>query len=183
METDIDEFKNNDKLALKHWNMYKEFFNSIEKKDKHIYILDVASGTGNNTKLLSEEISNSILHGIDMNENSIKFANKYNKSDNIFYLLDDLSTCPFEFKFDYIFFLEILEYIKEDKYYYIIDKLLNLLTDDGYLFISIPNKLDNLDTTTQDSELLNSERITQFIDKYKKKLFFLILMIIKLINQ
>lgn len=172
MDTDVDEFKNYAKWALEHWNMYKGFLNLVEKKDKQIYILDAACGIGHNTKLLSEHIPNSILYGVDMDDNSIKLANKYNKSENIFYLLDDLFLCSFEFKFDYIFFLEILEHIKADGHHIIIDKLLNLLNDDGYLFISTPNELDNPDANTGHIGFLNRERTSQFIERYKNNIIF-----------
>ena len=170
METDIIEYKNYAKWALQHWNMYKGFLNIIEKKNKPIYVLDAACGIGHNTKLLSEEISNSTIYGIDMDENSIKLANKYNKSENIIYKLEDLFNSSFDFKFDYIFFLEILEHIKSENHYTIIDKLLNLLNDDGYLFISTPNELDNPDALSEHIGLLNRIRTSQFIDRYKNNI-------------
>ena len=64
-------------------------------------------------------------------------------------LIIALFNSSFYFKFYYIFFLEILEHIKSENHYTIIDKLLNLLNDDGYLFISTPNELDNPDALSE----------------------------------
>lgn len=174
IDTDIPEFKNYAKWSLQHWNMYKGFLNNIvntsEINNNSIYILDAACGIGFNTKMLLEHIPNSILFGIDLDKNSINLANKYNIDKNITYLLDDLFNCSFENKFDYIFFLEILEHIKADKHYIIIDKLLSMLKDNGRLFISTPNELDNLDAPTEHIGLLNRTRTKEFINKYNNNI-------------
>lgn len=169
-ETDIPQFKNYAKWSLQHWNMYKGFINNIKQNNKPVYILDAACGIGFNTKMLSQEIPNSILFGVDLDKNSIELANKYNMDKNIVYKLDDLFNCSFDFKFDYIFFLEILEHIKSENHYIIIDKLLNLLNDDGYLFISTPNELDNPDALSEHIGLLNRKRTSQFINRYKNNI-------------
>lgn len=170
MDTDFGEFKNYAKWSLQHWNMYNGFLDSINEKNKKIHILDAACGIGFNTKMLSENIPNSILTGVDLDENSINMANKYNSDKNITYIKKNLFDCSFDFKFDYIFFLEILEHIKSDDHYNIINKLLSLLTDDGFLFISTPNELDNLDASTEHIGLLNRERTKQFMEKYKNNI-------------
>jgi 2-polyprenyl-3-methyl-5-hydroxy-6-metoxy-1,4-benzoquinol methylase len=169
-DTDILEFKNYARWSLQHWNMYKGFLDNITKKDDTIYILDAACGIGFNTKMLIEYIPNSKLIGVDMDEHSIIMANKYNNSDNIDYILGDLLTISYNVKFDYIFFLEILEHIKSCNHHIIIDKLLSLLKDDGLLFISTPNELDNPDASTEHIGLLNRERASEFIYKYKNNI-------------
>ena len=170
MDTDVGEFKIYAKWSQQHWNMYKGFVNNIKIDNQPMYILDAACGIGFNTKMLNEHIPNSILYGVDMSIDSITLANKYNKDNNTTYILEDLITCSFDIKFDYIYFLEILEHMKADQHYIIIDKLLNLLKDDGYLFISTPNELDNPDALTEHIGLLNRERTKQFINKYKNNI-------------
>jgi 2-polyprenyl-3-methyl-5-hydroxy-6-metoxy-1,4-benzoquinol methylase len=170
IDTDILEFKNFANWSLQHWNMYKGFLNNIELNNEPLYILDAACGIGFNTKMLSENIENATLFGIDLDENSITLANKYNSDKNIIYKVGDLLSYSFEFKFKYIFFLEILEHINANNHYIIIDKLLNLLTEDGLLFITTPNELDNPDCNTEHIGLLNRERTQQFINKYKKNI-------------
>ena len=66
--------------------------------------------------------------------------------------------------------MEILEHIKADKHYEIINKLLNLLNDDGLLFLSTPNELDNMDGISGHIGLLNRSRAKLFIDKYKNNI-------------
>ena len=168
-DTDINEFKNYAKWSLQHWNMYYGFFSHI-KQNKINYILDAACGTGYNTKMLSEHLPESIIFGVDLDKNSIRLANKYNSDKNIVYKIDDLLSCAFEVKFNYIYFVEILEHIKDCEHYIIIDKLLGLLEDDGYLFITTPNELDNKDATHGHIGFLNRERAQKFIKKYENNI-------------
>ena len=149
--------------------MYYGFFSHI-KQNKINYILDAACGTGYNTNMLSKYLPESIIFGVDLDKESIILANKYNSTKNICYKIDDLLSSTFEVKFDYIYFVEILEHIKEYNHYIMIDKLLSLLQDDGYLFITTPNELDNPDATTEHIGLLNRERTHDFINKYKKNI-------------
>ena len=168
-DTDVNEFKNYAKWSLQHWNMYYGFFYHI-KQNKINYILDAACGTGYNTKMLSEYLPESIIFGVDLNKESIMLAEKYNSAKNICYKIDDLLSCTFEVKFDYIYFVEILEHIKEYNHYIIIDKLLNLLQDDGYLFITTPNELDNKDSEYGHIGFLNRERTQNFIKRYENNI-------------
>ena len=166
LDTDIQEFKNYARWSLQHWNMYKGFLKHIRVNDYN-NILDAACGNGFNTKMLAYEIPNSKIIGIDMNKNIIDLAIKYNTHPNIQYICDDLLNYNTNIKFKYIFFLEILEHIRFEHHYTIIDKLLDLLTDDGLLFISTPNELDNPDCHSEHIGLMNRERTLGFINKYK----------------
>lgn len=166
LDTDITEFKNYARWSLQHWNMYKGFLKHVTFKPC-INILDAACGNGFNTKMLTYELPNSKIYGVDMNNNVINLSKKYNTYSNIEYSCGDLFNYNPDIKFEYIFFLEILEHIKAENHYNIIDKLLGLLTDDGLLFISTPNELDNKDATSEHIGLLNRERTLAFIDRYK----------------
>lgn len=146
--------------------MYKGFFKHI-RVNGYNNILDAACGNGFNTKMLAYEIPNSKIVGIDMNKNTIDLAINYNSHPNIQYICNDLLNYTPNIKFKYIFFLEILEHIRFEHHYTIIDKLLELLTDDGLLFISTPNELDNPDSQSEHIGLMNRERTLWFINKYK----------------
>lgn len=167
LDTDIVEFKNYARWSLQHFNMYKGFFKNI-KLNKCINVLDAACGNGFNTKMLAYEMPNSKVYGIDLNKNVIELANKYNKHSRVEYMCTDLFDFNLDIKFEYIFFLEILEHIKSDQHYIIIDKLLGLLSKDGLLFISTPNELDNKDANTEHIGLMNRERTIEFINRYNK---------------
>lgn len=149
--------------------MYTGFFNEINT-NKKLNILDAACGNGLNTKMLSEIFVNSSIVGVELNEDCINFANEYNNSNNIEYVHSDLFNYNTDIKYDYIFFLEILEHIRADKHYIIIDKLLGLLSEDGLLFISTPNELDNPDGSHGHIGFLNRERTKLFIDRYKNNI-------------
>ena len=167
LDTDIIEFKNYAKWSLQHWNMYKGFLKDIKINSEPLYILDAGCGIGFNTKMINQNIPNSIVYGIDLDDNSIQLANKYNYGKNILYYSNDLLNLSNDLKFDCIFFLEILQHIKAENHYEIIDKLLELLKDDGLLFISTPNELDNPDALTEHIGLLNRIRTREFINRYK----------------
>jgi 2-polyprenyl-3-methyl-5-hydroxy-6-metoxy-1,4-benzoquinol methylase len=166
LDTDIKEFKNYARWSLQHWNMYKGFLKHITVRPS-INILDAACGNGFNTKMLTYELLDSKVYGVDMNKNIIDLAKKYNTHSNIEYSCIDLFNYNPDIKFDYIFFLEILEHIKAENHYIILDKLLGLLSDNGLLFISTPNELDNKDVQSEHIGLMNRERTLAFINKYK----------------
>lgn len=169
LETDVTEFKNYAKWSLQHWNMYKGFFKNISI-DSSSNVLDAACGNGFNTKMIAYEMPNSKVYGIDSNKNIIDLANKYNNHPNIEYTCLNLFNFTSNIKFKYIFFLEILEHIHARLHHKIIDKLLGLLTDDGLLFITTPNELDNQDADKEHIGLLNRQRTAAFINKYKNNM-------------
>lgn len=116
--------------------------------------------------MISKNFPNAEIIGIEQNTKCIKFAKKYNNSDKITYLQEDLFLFSTSKKFNYIFFLEVLEHINAERHYEIIDKLLDMLTTDGLLFISTPNELDNPDCDNGHIGLLNRYRTKQFIERY-----------------
>ena len=169
LETDITEFKNYARWSLQHWNMYRGFFKHVSINPAS-NILDAACGNGFNTKMLAYEMPNSKIHGVDMHKNTLDLAVKYNNHPNIEYSCLNLFEYTPNIKFEYIFFLEILEHIHGRLHHRIVDKLLGLLTDDGLLFITTPNELDNPDGQREHIGLLNRERTAAFINRYKNNI-------------
>jgi 2-polyprenyl-3-methyl-5-hydroxy-6-metoxy-1,4-benzoquinol methylase len=171
LDTDIVEYKNYATWSHQHWNMYNGFLTDIENKNNHYNILDAACGIGYNTKRLAINLPNSTIMGIDLDKNAISLANKYNNHSNIKYIYGDIfDSSNYNKKFDFIYFLEILEHIKAESHYEIIDKLLSLLNDGGVLFLSTPNELDNKDSTSGHIGLLNRGRTKLFLERYKNNI-------------
>jgi len=63
-----------------------------------------------------------------------------------------------------------LEHIESVNHFTIIDKLLDLLNNDGLLFLSTPNELDNQDAISGHIGLLNRSRTKLFLEKYKNNI-------------
>jgi 2-polyprenyl-3-methyl-5-hydroxy-6-metoxy-1,4-benzoquinol methylase len=168
LDTDIIEYKPWARWSLQHLNMYKGFFNLVSL-DRPIRILDAACGIGFNTKMIKKSFSNATIVGIDIEPNSIKMANTYNSHPDITYIQDDLLkfSCG---KFDYIFMLEILEHIKAEYHFQLVDRLLGMLNKDGILFLSTPNELDNPDAPSEHIGLLNRQRTREFIKRYQNNI-------------
>jgi 2-polyprenyl-3-methyl-5-hydroxy-6-metoxy-1,4-benzoquinol methylase len=169
LATDYHEFTNIAKWSKEHYTMYKAFFNDIDKTS-NITILDAGCGNGYNTKMISNNFPNAQVVGVELNTDCINFAKEYNKSDKITYIQENLFLFNTPERYNYIFFLEVLEHISADNHFEIIDKLLQLLTDDGLLFISTPNELDNPDCYHGHIGLLNRLRTKKLIERYSNNM-------------
>jgi 2-polyprenyl-3-methyl-5-hydroxy-6-metoxy-1,4-benzoquinol methylase len=169
LDTDMSEYKNYAIWSKQHFTMYKGFFNEMNDTTC-ISILDVGCGNGFNTKMISTYFKNAQITGVDRNTECIQFAKEHNNAENVQFIADDVLLFNTEKRYDYIFFLEILEHIKADNHFTVIDKLLELLKEGGLLFITTPNELDNPDATHEHIGLLNRTRARQFIETYSKNI-------------
>ena len=130
--------KNLAKIDPKHtlrYRLVREFINSNDK------VLDVACGCGYGSKILSYKRPQIVL-GIDANPTAIKYAKKYFSDRRIRYLRASVNsletlTC----KFSKIVSFETIEHLENDLAF--MKFLVNLLEEDGLLFLSSPNKKRN----------------------------------------
>ena len=77
--------------------------------------------------------------GIDKSIQTLKHSVEKYYSNNINYVASDVTCTPFENKtFDIIYAFEVIEHIKNDNDF--LSEMKRLLKDDGYIFISTPNK-------------------------------------------
>jgi 2-polyprenyl-3-methyl-5-hydroxy-6-metoxy-1,4-benzoquinol methylase len=162
-QTNVVEFENFAKWATEHWSMYSGFLGLVNNQSN---ILDIGCGTGYATKCLSYIFENNQITAIDMSKACIDFALNHNNSKNIEYINDDFTVAKFSKKFDYIFLLDTIEHIYPEQHYAFLNKSLSLLSNNGLLFLTTPNAINELDNKDHKG-LFNTQRLKLFIEKYR----------------
>ncbi|ANW97035.1 hypothetical protein AXE80_12400 [Wenyingzhuangia fucanilytica] len=129
-------------------HILKEKFNSIEEYYNHLMhlktyiyaaektigktVLDMGSGSGYGSKILSEKAKTTI--GVDIDEESIKYANEHYSSYNTnFTTISNLENK----KFDIITSFQVIEHVFDLNEY--VKTISKYLKDDGLVYISTPN--------------------------------------------
>ena len=117
-------------------HLHRYAFASYFVKDK--IVLDLASGEGYGTYLLSHYAKSVI--GIEIDNESIKHAQKTYKKSNIEFRLGSICDVPIagEKIFDAIICFEAIEHVTDHDR--LISEIFRLLKDDGILILSTPNK-------------------------------------------
>lgn len=120
-------------ISYEHWHRYA--FATQFTPGKRV--LDLASGEGYGTALLSRTARFTV--GVDIDENAVRHARNRYGGGNLDFVAGSAALIPFrESSFDVVICFELIEHIQEQ------DALLReakrLLTTDGLLLISTPNK-------------------------------------------
>ena len=136
--TDVEAEKPYAEWANKHWGIYYSFMGEVDSFEGKT-ILDPGCGSGFCTLNLATLFTDSHVIATDIDKRSIDFCKQYNGHADIDYCLDDITTCDLPEEVDYIFFIEILEHVKNKYHYDLIDRLMKSLKTGGKLFISTPN--------------------------------------------
>lgn len=121
------------KQHAEHLVRYRFF--SKYAKDK--YVLDAGCGFGYGSLILSNNAEKVV--GVDKSIQTLKHSGEKYYSENINYIASDVTNTPFENKtFDTIYAFEVIEHVKNDNDFLL--EMKRLLKEDGYIFISTPNK-------------------------------------------
>lgn len=168
-DTKVKDFQLLAKWATQHLKMYLTFSPFITDAKNNV-ILDIGCGVGHATLTLSSLFSKSRFIGIDMDYEAVEFAMRYNTNDHIQYLTRNIFEFNSTKKFTYIFALEILEHIPALLHDLFIQKCLDLLADDGKLFLTTPNALDEKDSAYGHIGMLNACRAPKFFSKYRNNI-------------
>lgn len=100
-------------------------------------VLDIASGSGYGTKILSKEAAK--VYGVDVDKKSVEYSKNNFSSDNIEYLVGDGESIPLKSKtVDVVISFETIEHVKDYKKF--LSEVKRVLKDDGVAIISTPNK-------------------------------------------
>ena len=109
--------------------------NNLESK----VILDLGCGYGENTNFLLNRKASRVV-GVDISQNMIDLANKFNKKDNTEYLCMDMQDIDkINLKFDLIISSLAIHYVKD--YESLINKIYNLLNDNGVFIFSLEHPI------------------------------------------
>lgn len=102
-------------------------------------VLDIASGSGYGTKILSKEAAK--VYGVDVDKKSIEYSKNNFYSDNIEYLVGDGESIPLKSKtVDVVISFETIEHIED--YEKFLSEVKRVMKDDGVAIISTPNKVE-----------------------------------------
>ena len=115
-----------------------KFVRSIISKVRechHLKILDIGSGEGGTSSVLSED---NIVTSFDLNK--IRLLRQQNSFSNFNLLCGSSSSLPFKNNsLDLIILQDVIEHL--DNREELIDNIYNLLNDNGMIYLSTPNKL------------------------------------------
>jgi ubiquinone/menaquinone biosynthesis C-methylase UbiE len=101
-------------------------------------VLDIASGEGYGSKLLADTAMSVV--GVDINQDAIEHARKSYYAPNLHFICGSCAEIPLpENSVDLVVSFETIEHV--DDYRRMLDELHRVLTPDGTLIISSPNKL------------------------------------------
>lgn len=102
-------------------------------------ILDIASGTGYGSKLLSESAKK--VYGVDVDAGSVAYSKKMFGAPNIEYRVGDGTNIPLnDNSVDVVISFETIEHI--ESYHQFVKELKRVLKPDGLAVISTPNDLE-----------------------------------------
>lgn len=153
----------NGQIAIEHLHRYACIKNIITGKK----VLDIASGEGYGTNLISKHASSVI--GVDISEEAIEHAKKKYRSNNISFIRGSAENIPLsDNSIDVVISFETLEHLENhDK---MLEEIKRVMTKNGMLVISSPDKSYYSDAANYKNEFhikeLYADEFYSLIKKY-----------------
>lgn len=130
----------NPELEIEHKQRYLSILKMVEGKT----VLDIASGEGYGTFILSSGATQAI--GVDINPDLVEHAGSKYKKENLRYLQGSAAQIPLESNsIDILISFETLEHIDADTQKQFLTEVKRVLKADGALIVSTPNKQNYTD--------------------------------------
>ena len=102
-------------------------------------VLDIASGSGYGTQLLSKHAKK--VYGIDVSQEAVDYSNQYFPGENIEYIVGDAEVIPLEDEsVDLVVTFETIEHVKNYKLF--LTEIKRILRPGGVVIVSTPNDLE-----------------------------------------
>lgn len=121
-------------MYLRHIFAYNYAMKQISKNDR---VLDVGSGEGYGTNILSKKAKSIV--GLDVDKGSIEYANKKYKSKKCKFTYYTGKKIPFpDNEFDKVVSFQVIEHVASDEEY--INEIYRVLKDGGIFIASTPNR-------------------------------------------
>ena len=131
----VPEFHRGSNIYGEHIVRYYSAQTLVENK----IVLDIASGSGYGTKLLSEKAKK--VYGIDVSSDSVEYARQNYHAKNVKYIVGDGESISLkDNSVDVVVTFETIEHIKDYKTF--LQEISRVLKPDGLLLISTPNDLE-----------------------------------------
>ena len=146
--------KASDKLKDEHLERY--FFASEYVQDKRV--LDIACGVGYGSLILKNAGAR-YVDGVDISEAAILYAQTNSNDSNVNFTIDSITSYRAEEKYDVIVCFETIEHVSS--YREALVNLKQLLSDDGLLIASSPNRLITSPRCNEMSDAPRNEFHTQ----------------------
>jgi ubiquinone/menaquinone biosynthesis C-methylase UbiE len=128
----IPEFHKGNIIYGEHLGRYLSISSIIENKT----VLDIASGSGYGTKLMSARAS--YVYGVDNNVDAIKYSKKNYSATNAEFLPGDATKIPLKDEVvDCVVSMETLEHIKDQEEF--LNEIKRVMKPNGVLALSTPN--------------------------------------------
>lgn len=122
---------------VRHYIIINKLLKAGLKSTSHV--LEIGCGNGSLTKLIAPKVKNGSITALDISSESIATA-KHNLSGyrNIQFVISDVSDFSPSQKFDVVVLSDVLEHIREEYHEDLFKKIGECLSDDGFVFINIP---------------------------------------------
>ncbi len=131
-----------DELSVEHQQRYRSIGNIVSGK----VVLDAGSGEGYGTDLLAASAGRVV--GIDISVEAVRHARAAYRKKNLDYLVGTVASLPFtDHSFDVVVSFEVIEHLDEESQASFLLEARRVLTDQGVLVISTPNKSVYTDRT------------------------------------
>lgn len=126
------------KYFIHYFNNYlikKNYLENIDLGGK--IVLDLGSGNGNISKMLSREAK--FVIGLEIDKDSIKFASAQYGGRNIFYVNASGTFIPIKNgSIDFVFCSEVIEHVKDDKK--LVSEICRVMSNQGLCLITTPDR-------------------------------------------
>jgi trans-aconitate 2-methyltransferase len=103
-------------------------------------LLEIGAGVGTQTQLIADYLSTGQITMNDISSRSVEMAKqRLSGKNNVDYLIGDITELTLETKFDAVVCPDVLEHIPVEAHALLFKKFDELLSDDGTIYINIPD--------------------------------------------
>ena len=157
---------NSYEITAEHYHRYFAIKNIIKNK----IVLDIASGEGYGTNLISQNAK--YVYGVDISEETIMLAKKKYIKDNLEYICAQASDIPLkDNSIDVVISFETIEHLKSETQIKFMKEIKRVLKEDGLLIISTPNKLVYSDVPSYNNKYHEKEFYIEEFKVFLEKFF------------
>ena len=151
------------RISEEHFHRYYSVLKIVENKK----VIDIASGEGYGSSILADAAESVV--GIDIDEETVKYANEKYCKDNLVFKTGNVSDIPADDSFaDVVISFETIEHVNADAQQLFFNQIKRVLKNNGILVISTPNKeISNNKNSFHQEELTEYEFVELCKSRFK----------------